>query len=77
MHAADRSGIDWNPQSPGRLSARQERPMLITSQIEYQTTMLLIQEMSGALEDTLEERLLVRLVLSVEIWGAKQPEIRQ
>jgi hypothetical protein len=39
--------------------------------------MLRIQEMSGALEDTLEERLLVRLVLSIEIWEAKQPEIRQ
>jgi hypothetical protein len=51
--------------------------MLITSQIEYEATMLLIQEMSGALEDTLEERLLIRLVLSVEIWGAKQLELPQ
>jgi hypothetical protein len=49
--------------------------MLITSQIEYEATMLLIQEMSGALEDTPEERLLIRLVLSVEIWGAKQLEL--
>jgi hypothetical protein len=46
--------------------------MLITSQIEYEATMRLIQDMSGAPEDTPEERLLIRIVLSVEIWEAKQ-----
>jgi hypothetical protein len=42
--------------------------MQIHSQAEYENALLLIQDLSGAPEDTPEERLLIRLVLAVEIW---------
>jgi hypothetical protein len=45
--------------------------MQIHSQAEYENALLLIQDLSGAPEDTPEERLLIRLVLAVEIWEAK------
>jgi hypothetical protein len=45
--------------------------MQIRSQLEYEATMILIQDMSGAPEDTPGERLLIRLVLSVDIWEAQ------
>jgi hypothetical protein len=49
--------------------------MQIGSQLEYDATMILIQDMSGAPEDTPEERLLIRLVLSVEIWEASHTKL--
>jgi len=39
--------------------------MQINSQVEYDNAVLLIQDLSGAPEDTPEERMLIRLALAV------------
>lgn len=45
---------------------------MITTQAEYEAAMERIQELSGALEDTSEEKQLIQLVLDVEIWESKR-----
>lgn len=40
----------------------------IQSQADYEAAVKRIQELTGAPEDTPEERLLIQLVLAVEIW---------
>lgn len=43
----------------------------IKSQAEYEAALERIEQLTGAAEDTPEERALIRLVLDVEIWRAK------
>lgn len=44
---------------------------IIKSPAEYEAALERIQGLTGASEDTPEERALVQLVLDVEIWRAK------
>jgi len=44
---------------------------MISTQVEYEAAMERIQELSGALEGTPEEKQLIQLVLDVEIWETK------
>ena len=41
------------------------------SQADYEATLKRIEQLTGAPEDTPEERALIQLVLDVEIWRAK------
>lgn len=43
----------------------------INSQSKYEAALARIEELTGALEGTPEERLLIQIVLDVEIWRAK------
>lgn len=43
----------------------------IKSQADYEAALERIEQLTGALEDTPEERALIQHVLDVEIWRAK------
>lgn len=44
---------------------------MIKTQAEYEAAMERIQELSGAPEDTQEEKQLIQIILDVEIWTSK------
>ncbi|MGO4171524.1 hypothetical protein [Bosea sp. TAF32] len=44
---------------------------MINTEAEYERAMEKIQELSGAPEDTREEKLLIALVFDVEVWLSK------
>jgi hypothetical protein len=48
--------------------------MQINTQAEYDNAVLLIQDLTGALEGTPEQRMLIRLVLAVEICETKHKQ---
>lgn len=43
----------------------------IKTQADYEAALERIEQLTGAPEDTPEERMLIQLVLDVEIWRAK------
>lgn len=65
-----RRGVKTQENLPSPV-VRPQEAVMIKTQAEYEAAMERIQELSGAPEDTQEEKQLIQIILDVEIWTSK------